>query len=196
LREIVVLSSGAAWAGRSRDRDRLLFQVAIRRPKDSLSVNCGHIGRFCVRFSAESTLISTQTGRKRTRKSTKSPPGNPQSHIVPRMEPALSAGLHTHSKPRPFLSYEKIVLMRHIVALNRNRRDRVIRRLHRQASKPHPELILSKVHLVSRRQHPRGLHTDHKSSNRDIIARPEIHMHIKRVALAREARIIRAARLA
>src|SRR5205809_3385900 len=55
--------------------------------------------------------------------------------------------------------------------------------------------ILLEIYLLARCEEPRGLHSRLQPCYRDVIAGPEVHVHEKRVALAREARVVRAAGL-
>src|SRR2546429_7166275 len=65
--------------------------------------------------------------------------------------------------------------------------------LFRSAGETNAVGILLEIYLLARCEEPRGLHSRLQPCYRDVIAGPEVHVHEKRVALAREARVVRAA---
>src|SRR5205823_7570058 len=72
----------------------------------------------------------------------------------------------------------------------------MVGRLGGQSRQAYPAGILLEIYLLAGGKEARRFHLRLQSCNRDIITRPEVRVHKKRVAFAREARVIRAPRLA
>src|SRR5579859_538111 len=100
------------------------------------------------------------------------------------------------SVARLFLADEDIILSGLTVALQGDGSNWMIGRFGRQTGQADAELVLLEVHLLAGSKESGGLHLRLQTGNRDVVAGPKVHVHVKRVALSREARIIRAARLA
>src|SRR3989442_4599980 len=90
---------------------------------------------------------------------------------------------------RPRRPLQFVVLSCLSVALERKRCDQV-RRLLRQSCQSHPKIVLLKFHRLARRKHLHGRNSIHQVTNDRGLARPIMHVRVKRVALAREAYII------
>src|SRR5580700_2779114 len=71
-------------------------------------------------------------------------------------------------------------------AFNRNRSERMIGRIGRQARKSYSEAILFEFHLLAGGKKPRGFYFRHQTRQSNRVARPEINMHVERVLLARK----------
>ena len=97
----------------------------------------------------------------------------------------------------PLLADDVLVLRRLAVALDGERRHRVVGRRGRQAGEADAELVLLELRRSGRS--PAAAPTSpciSRPADRDRLAGPEVDVHVERVALAREARVVGAARLA
>src|ERR1035437_8475400 len=111
-------------------------------------------------------------------------------------ESAVAQGGALCHAARALLAHEIGVLARLAVALDGDGGDGIVGRFFGQAEKAHAEFLLLEFHGLPRGQEARGLHLIHQAGEGHGIARPEMYVHVERVALARKAGVVGAARLA
>src|ERR1043166_1408090 len=107
-----------------------------------------------------------------------------------------SAKFTVGSGSGPFLADEIGILPRLAVAVDRDRRHGFVGGLLGQAGESHAELVLLELDRLAGREEARRLHLVHQAAERHRLTRPEVDVHVKGIALARETRVIAAARLA
>src|SRR5580698_5842103 len=97
---------------------------------------------------------------------------------------------------RPFSPHIQIILMRLSVALYGDGSHGIVRRLLRQAGEAHAEIVLVKLNFLAGRGQLGRLDFIPQSAQGYSRPRPEMDVHVERVALARETGECRAAGLA